>query len=178
MAIGITAKTAPTGKKVGDVIPLGDLFTFTDSAAGDYNYVMAPAGGGKVSGTNLTLLKDGSVKVTATNKTTASVTANVTMSVAKKDIVAILSTSFNVGGDISIAVLAKGDWDGKWKLELSPTGDDDGWVGMIDYTDKTGSGFAVLPYLMPYYRLTATAGTKGSVEFHAYGPGVESLKYQ
>lgn len=181
MAATIVKKTAPTGKKVGDTVLLTDLFTFTDSGPGDYLRTVTPPGAAIISPDNndaVILKADGDVTIALALNGTPATNASTTLSVAKKDIVALLSTSFNVGGGITISVLAKDDWDGKWKFEMSPTGDDSDWIGMGDFVDKTGSGFANLNYIVPYYRLTATPGTKGTVQFFAYGPGVESLQYQ
>lgn len=174
MAVAIVAKTAPTGKKVGDSINLVDLFTFTDSTAVDYTPSVVPAGGATFTDSAVKLAAKGSIAITLTNKTTNTIKATVTLAVTDVDTVKILETDFNKGGQITIGVVVGGSWDGKWKLELSPDGNT--WIGMGEYIDKTDNAFANLSYLMPFYRFTATSGSKGTCDFYAFGPGVQDIK--
>ena len=79
--IGITAKTAPTGKVVGDTATITQLFTLSNLTASQVT--VTANNGATVSGTTVTLVNAGATKVTAVAKSDSSVKAEVTIQVAE-----------------------------------------------------------------------------------------------
>lgn len=78
----IVAKAAISGKVGGSTTAFTTMFTATNSAASDYNFVVTPTEAGTVSAAGLLTLADtasGDVTVKATHKTVTSVTATATL---------------------------------------------------------------------------------------------------
>lgn len=78
----IEAKAPITGKVGGSTTAFTTMFTATNSAASDYNFVVTPTEAGTVSAAGLLTLADsasGDVTVKATHKTVTSVTATATL---------------------------------------------------------------------------------------------------
>lgn len=173
--VAIVAKTAPTGKVVGDTVNLTDLFTYTDSVAGDYTYTSDPAGGANIGASAITLNSTGNVKITAVNKTTSSITANTTLLVSepRKGQELIISTDFNnYGYGLTVAGTLLDAFDGTWHVEGS--GDGTNWFLIGE--EKNASGAFNIDVCMPYIRITAGAGTKGSAIIDAFGPAIRTVE--
>lgn len=74
----VVAKAAVAGKIGGDTVAFADMFTVTNSAVSDYNFVVTPTAAGSVNTSGLLTLADtatGDVSVKATHKTKTTVTA-------------------------------------------------------------------------------------------------------
>lgn len=177
MAAGIVAKTAPTGKTVGSTTALTTLFTYTDSVASVYNYKITPADAASISGETVTHLKVGNVTIEATLIADATVKASITIKVAearKNQIVDVTTHHDAAAYQVTVITSAVGGYDGKWQIEVSADGITyfvpDGWG------DIATSKYIPVDASIPYLRVTATAGTVGTIAVGVFGPGVSTIK--
>lgn len=83
-------------------------------------------------------------------------------------------TNHQKGGSITIGVITADGYDGTWGIQASPDGIN--WLDVESLKDQVASVIVALPYLPPYFRFKATAGTVGSCTFYAFGPGVQDIQ--